>query len=761
MEGSKYSALLREHKVLKSDLDVMFNVLWYKKKPLNVHEQEISFKHLPNKPGHLHILINDADNWSLGEMNRILKIYQEEINDQLYLSALKLRKIWSHTAIYTKHNGFPVFLIDSDPIEGKASVSYNIGQDVNLAAKEGIDKIVEFISNIFDIDRDAFRKTIDDIVMNIYQTNPAIKKRFDSFLTFSDDASAEQFLKISSNLVTTEHHVDLVPSIRCDSWPVIANEWKIRNRFWPPKFLIDKIVNAGYHVVPKNSPGGDTVLEWRISFSKAELALAENRTHVQKKCYYIFKTMFKEYFQEFDIVTTYYLKTIMMWAMEQNPPEYWIESNIGRAVLGLLDDLYEALITGYLPHYFIPQNNLLKRFPAKSLSNDAQNILSFRKAFTDINRIELPDPIGNETAVQLSINQFKKIKAEYIEANIRQFSLLLKTCSNTSDDKGKGIGHINPECFFSFIVNTSQVDEEYLVKLFPGKTNLIKLHYKQVREWLHLIYEIIIYFIQKDLPLEEFFSRYVVNLASSGDLEEGFSEFLHKLDRDDDAFNRYKEVLIDYKKKNMKEQQFRDHLANLVKYIMSNETLIKRIEPPKAWEEGIKEQIKNSLGQAAHREGLLSAMKNQFGDSELTDVVHKGLQRQGIKGYKHNELYDMVHYIKKDKQLIKTLLSHLPKARAVMGKFLLKGVKNASQLRKEIKITLENFPKHLHYHVVDEMKQIFKKASMYDDDDYVKILEKAENHGFLNAALEQSANNLNKESLLKGELVLTVFQAIL
>ena len=351
--------------------------------------------------------------------------------------------------------------------------------------------------------------------------------------------------------------------------------------------------------------------------------------------------MFKEYFQEFDIVTTYYLKTIMMWAMEQNPPEYWIESNIGRAVLGLLDDLYEALITGYLPHYFIPQNNLLKRFPAKSLSNDAQNILSFRKAFTDINRIELQDPIGNETGVQLTVNQFKKIKAEYIEANIRQFSLLLKTCSNNSDDKGKGIGHINPECIFSFIVNTSQVDEEYLVKLFPHKTNLIKVHYKQVREWLHLIYEIIIYFIQKDLPLEEFFSRYVVNLASSGDLEEGFSEFLHKLDRDDDAFNRYKEELIDYKKKNMKEQQFRDHLANLVKYIMSNETLIKRIEPPKAWEEGIKEQIKNFLGQDTHREGLLSAMKNQFGESELTDVVHKGLQRQGIKGYKHNELYDM------------------------------------------------------------------------------------------------------------------------
>ena len=49
--------------------------------------------------------------------------------------------------------------------------------------------------------------------------------------------------------------------------------------------------------------------------------------------------MFKEYLRKSGVISTYYLKTIMMWAMEQYPLEYWREDNIGQAVIGLLDDL--------------------------------------------------------------------------------------------------------------------------------------------------------------------------------------------------------------------------------------------------------------------------------------------------------------------------------------------------------------------------------------------------------------------------------------
>ena len=50
----------------------------------------------------------------------------------------------------------------------------------------------------------------------------------------------------------------------------------------------------------------------------------------------------------------------MMWAMEENPTEYWREDNIGQAVLGLLDDLNQAVHIGYLQNYFMKEQNLLR-----------------------------------------------------------------------------------------------------------------------------------------------------------------------------------------------------------------------------------------------------------------------------------------------------------------------------------------------------------------------------------------------------------------
>ena len=74
---------------------------------------------------------------------------------------------------------------------------------------------------------------------------------------------------------------DFVPSLECEGWPAIANTFLSRERQWPPKHLIDQIVKDGFHIVPKCSLGGDKELEWRISFSKAEITLFENMTKMQ------------------------------------------------------------------------------------------------------------------------------------------------------------------------------------------------------------------------------------------------------------------------------------------------------------------------------------------------------------------------------------------------------------------------------------------------------------------------------------------------
>ena len=184
---------------------------------------------------------------------------------------------------------------------------------------------------------------------------------------------------------------------------------------------MNRIIEEGHHVVGKASPGGDPGLEWRLSFSEAELTLAEHRTHIQKKIYYIFKTIFKENLGKSDVISTYYLKTIVMWAMEQNPPEYWRENNIGQAVLGLLDDLYQALLTRNLSHYFIPQLNLLRHISWDILDEEAGDLLHLRKNILNINRNEpillSPKAKGTEyeTVMRVSRKKFKAHHAKLIE----------------------------------------------------------------------------------------------------------------------------------------------------------------------------------------------------------------------------------------------------------------------------------------------------------------------------------------------------------
>ena len=51
----------------------------------------------------------------------------------------------------------------------------------------------------------------------------------------------------------------------------------------------------------------------------------------------------------------------MMWACENFPPEDPIWANLADSVQMLLRNLSGSLEAGYLPHYFIPEINLLER----------------------------------------------------------------------------------------------------------------------------------------------------------------------------------------------------------------------------------------------------------------------------------------------------------------------------------------------------------------------------------------------------------------
>lgn len=84
---------------------------------------------------------------------------------------------------------------------------------------------------------------------------------------------------------------DFVPAIKCDGWPLCAQEWLSRPRYWPSDDIIQTIVDGGFHIVCKSSTEGD----FRLSYSNAEILLIQNLNDLQYKTYRAFKAFINHY----------------------------------------------------------------------------------------------------------------------------------------------------------------------------------------------------------------------------------------------------------------------------------------------------------------------------------------------------------------------------------------------------------------------------------------------------------------------------------
>ncbi|XP_071954287.1 uncharacterized protein [Antedon mediterranea] len=159
--------------------------------------------------------------------------------------------------------------------------------------------------------------------------------------------------------------VDVAIALNGVNWPTIANSWVSRQRKWPQKTTVEKIIADGYHIVPKYYPGGKGLdLEWRLSFSVAERTLAHTFTDQQRKCYMIFKLLWRRHFKEPKVLSSYHMKTTMFWLCERTSPTDWIDSNLGDRFLDLQNFLIHFLQKRNLPNYFIPENNMISNIDA-------------------------------------------------------------------------------------------------------------------------------------------------------------------------------------------------------------------------------------------------------------------------------------------------------------------------------------------------------------------------------------------------------------
>lgn len=216
----------------------------------------------------------------------------------------------------------------------------------------------------------------------VYISSSKFSRLFGKHLSKTEETGPSQF-------IASEHiqhmssfgimkSVDLVFAFRCPQWPSAAREWVNRKRHWPTSETVHGIIQQGCAAVAKGfAESASSHLEWRLSFSLAEVLLARSLTAVQRQCYLLVKNLIKDL--KCNVIPSYYIKCSFFWLLEDTETNVWRSSNLGNCVLMALNKLQKCLRDHLLPNYFVRQGNLLQMVPKDScdaMSNELMNVIS-------------------------------------------------------------------------------------------------------------------------------------------------------------------------------------------------------------------------------------------------------------------------------------------------------------------------------------------------------------------------------------------------
>ena len=166
---------------------------------------------------------------------------------------------------------------------------------------------------------------------------------------------------------------DTVFALSCTDWPECAQEWLSRKRIHgrPSKELIKQCKSLGFIVVSACHPASDEKqFQWRISFSHQERLLVTQFNSVQLKCYILLKIIKKELIKHYikeDTLTSYHLKSCMLYILENTPSELWVPENLVGCLIMCLRQIHLWIGDEKIPNYFIPGENMLDRITKPEL----------------------------------------------------------------------------------------------------------------------------------------------------------------------------------------------------------------------------------------------------------------------------------------------------------------------------------------------------------------------------------------------------------
>ena len=298
---------------------------------------------------------------------------------------------------------------------------------------------------------------------------------------------------------------DNVSCFYCPFWPDAAKEWKTRKRKWPSHEHIENIVKLGTYLVSKQSDQGiNHILEWRWSFSSAEIALAKIRTQRMKYVYFIFKSLFYQHFKDIPgcvvSVPSYIAKTCMLHLSEQYHESWWDEISVTRAVLYLFKYLQHSLESGNLSHYFITSINLLASLPditiqkalelvSKIYANPTQyfrfnskRLLIIESIFQEMN--DIFQGYENSSIVSSQLQRFDYVTSLY--ENLLVYKALMTRCKFLNQYYGLLVHKKTEEKALSkmqhFLANNDEFNPDYDLA-----SNVEIIYHNQLKETIRKI----------------------------------------------------------------------------------------------------------------------------------------------------------------------------------------------------------------------------------------------------------------------------------
>ena len=175
--------------------------------------------------------------------------------------------------------------------------------------------------------------------------------------------------------------LDVTPVLQCKGSNFLDKFVNRRSGKWPSAQLLGEIKSHTYYLVPKSMQKEQNSFAWRLSFAQTEEKLFQSMTPFARRTYCLLKLIARNIdilYIRADFLSTYHLKNIFFWALEQDEEKFRKE-DIGISIHHLIKCVKYYVQDMWVPFYFDPDVNLLGQIAKSDQKAVIGNIEHFLK----------------------------------------------------------------------------------------------------------------------------------------------------------------------------------------------------------------------------------------------------------------------------------------------------------------------------------------------------------------------------------------------